>query len=88
MVDGGEPGVDSRDEGKHTGRNDHTGVAVCLAQHALSPTHSLNDMLHTQPDTSAACLCVLCSSASSCPLSSAGVLESLLSSTCRTDYPS
>ena len=21
MVDGGEPGVDSRDEGKHTGRN-------------------------------------------------------------------
>ena len=22
MVDGGEPGVDSRDEGKHTGRND------------------------------------------------------------------
>ena len=23
MVDGGEPGVDSKDEGKHTGRNDH-----------------------------------------------------------------
>ena len=22
VVDGGEPGVDSRDEGKHTGRND------------------------------------------------------------------
>ena len=22
MVDGGKPGVDSRDEGKHTGRND------------------------------------------------------------------
>ena len=22
MADGGEPGVDSRDEGKHTGRND------------------------------------------------------------------
>ena len=22
MVDGGNPGVDSRDEGKHTGRND------------------------------------------------------------------
>ena len=22
MVDGGEPGVDSRDEGKHNGRND------------------------------------------------------------------
>ena len=22
LVDGGEPGVDSRDEGKHTGRND------------------------------------------------------------------
>ena len=22
MVDGGEPGVDSRDDGKHTGRND------------------------------------------------------------------
>ena len=22
MVNGGEPGVDSRDEGKHTGRND------------------------------------------------------------------
>ena len=22
MVDGGEPGVDSRDEGKHTGRSD------------------------------------------------------------------
>ena len=22
MVDGGEPGVDSRDEGMHTGRND------------------------------------------------------------------
>ena len=22
MVDGGEPGVDSRDEAKHTGRND------------------------------------------------------------------
>ena len=22
MVDGGEPGVDSGDEGKHTGRND------------------------------------------------------------------
>ena len=22
MVDGGEPGVDSKDEGKHTGRND------------------------------------------------------------------
>ena len=22
MVDGGEPGVDSRDEGKHAGRND------------------------------------------------------------------
>ena len=22
MVDGGKPGVDSRDEGKHTGKND------------------------------------------------------------------
>ena len=27
MVDGGEPGVDSRDEGKHTGRNDVEGRA-------------------------------------------------------------
>ena len=30
MVDGGEPGVDSRDEGKHTGRNSYS-VAVNIA---------------------------------------------------------
>ena len=26
MVDGEKPGVDSRDEGKHTGRNDRTHI--------------------------------------------------------------
>ena len=47
MVDGGEPGVDSRDEGKHTGRNDlgqklhplqvgSAGLAWLSAAHALS----------------------------------------------------
>ena len=30
MVDGGEPGVDSRDEGKHAGRNDLLFVKVSL----------------------------------------------------------
>ena len=29
MVDGGKPGVDSRDEGKHTLRNDQLFVEKC-----------------------------------------------------------
>ena len=33
MVDGGEPGVDSRDEGKHTGRNDFVVEASSASQH-------------------------------------------------------
>ena len=41
MVDGGEPGVDSRDEGKHTGRNDvirrEDDVVVCLSYSTNSP---------------------------------------------------
>ena len=35
MVDGGEPGVDSRDEGKHTGRNDLLFVEKMMC-HVLS----------------------------------------------------
>ena len=41
MVDGGEPGVDSRDEGKHTGRNDLL-FTVLLNRDCLSRTATLD----------------------------------------------
>jgi len=37
MVDGGEPGVDSRDEGKHTGRNEFR-ITACTSR----PLNNLN----------------------------------------------
>jgi len=36
VVDGGEPGVDSRDEGKHTGRNDE-GTSLGRLFHIFVP---------------------------------------------------
>ena len=41
MVDGGEPGVDSRDEGKHTGRNDLLFVEKMMWMMWYSITHPL-----------------------------------------------
>ena len=41
MVDGGEPGVDSRDEGKHTGRNDqHACIGARVVDEEISQTTS------------------------------------------------
>jgi len=54
VVDGGEPGVDSRDEGKHTGRNDLLFVEKMMWMGVLPFTKNqfkLNKSRRDQPDS-------------------------------------
>ena len=55
MVDGGEPGVDSGDEGKHTGRNDLLFVEKMMW---MGDCNSLSDHpASTDPELSCTCCC-------------------------------
>ena len=61
MVDGGEPGVDSRDEGKHTGRNVFKVQLLCPSSllDAMFTKIDMNitDALHNTPNP-LTCKCI------------------------------